>query len=511
MNSHSLMRSAIVDLGSNSVRLVVFEGRERNPVMIFNEKATLRLGSGLDTSKRLNPKGVALAEDVFKRFYAVATTMGADPFVVLATAAVRDAIDGPEFINKLNQWMPNVPIHILTGEEEADYAAAGVLCSIPNADGVVADIGGGSMELVQLCGQQRFNAQTLPLGVIRLMDRSERKVAKAKSIVTKDLKTVEWLDEVKKKNLYLVGGAFRAMAQLYMEYTSYPLSIVHYFTLPYDEAKRMVEWTIEKSKGGLNNNMPTFIHKRLNDLPYAATVLGQLLTRMRPERIIFCAEGVREGWYMRNVVSQSARGQDPQEAAARDISERLGRVKEFPLALMQWTSSLFKDESVTMKRLRWNACLISDSGCHDHPAYRKEESYRRILCMAGMAFDHPTRAFLALATAMRYEAGVEEEFLSSAKKILTHKQFEQAVILGMAFRVAYTLSGNLPSLLLRTRLKVGKKKLTLYFSHHLDAVISDAVTRRLSRLGQLMGLETQLLPDHEDEPKALKAPKASKK
>ncbi|WP_338330672.1 Ppx/GppA family phosphatase, partial [Commensalibacter sp. Nvir] len=488
MSAYSLIRSAIVDLGSNSVRLVVFEGRERNPVIIFNEKATLRLGSGLDTTKKLNPKGVALAEEVLKRFYAIATTMGAKPFIVLATAAVRDATDGEEFINKLHQWMPNVLIRVLSGEEEADYAAAGVLCSIPEAEGLVADIGGGSMELVQISGQEKFKAQTLPLGVIRLTDRSSRKLSNAKTIVAKDLKTVSWLGTVKKKNLYLVGGAFRAMAQLYIEYTSYPLSIVHYYKLSLDEAKRMVEWTIEKSKGSVNN-IPTFVHKRFNDLPYAATVLGQLLMKIKPIEIIFCAEGVREGWYMRNVISESARLQDPQEAAAFEISGRLGRVKEFPLALMQWTDALFKNEDIKLKRCRWNACLISDSGCHDHPAYRKEQAYYRILRTASMAFDHPTRAFLALVTAMRYETRVDESFLTPSKKILTHKQFEQAVILGTAFRLAYTLSGNLPSLLLRTKLKVGKKKLTLFFSHNLDSVISEAVSRRLFRLGQVMGLE----------------------
>lgn len=496
MNARSLIRSAIVDLGSNSVRLVVFEGRGRNPVIIFNEKATLRLGSGLDTTKKLNPKGVILAEEVLKRFYAIATTMGADPFVVLATAAVRDAIDGEVFIQKIHQWMPNTPVHILTGEQEADYAAAGVLCSIPHAEGVVADIGGGSVELVQISEHKYSNAKTLPLGVIRLTDRSERKLSKAKSIVSKDLKTVEWLPEGKKKTLYLVGGAFRAMAQLYIEYTAYPLSIVHYYTLSYDETKRMVEWTIEKSKGGVNN-IPTFIHKRLNDLPYAATVLARILEKMKPSKVIFCAEGVREGWYMRNVMAEAVCYQDPQEAAAVDICERLGRVKEFPMALMKWTSSLFKNEDMAMKRLRWNACLVSDSGCHDHPAYRKEQSYFRILCMSGMAFDHPTRAFLALTIAMRYEAGVDEKFLMPSKQILTHKQFEQAIILGMAFRLAYTLSGNLPTLLLRTQLKLSKKKLTLYFSHHLDAVIGEVVERRLTRLGQSMGVETQLLPDYE--------------
>lgn len=491
----SSVRSAVIDLGSNSVRLVVFEGRGRNPVIIFNEKATLRLGSGLETTKKLNPQGVLLAEDVFKRFYAIATTMKADPFVVLATAAVRDAEDGHEFLQKLQQWMPGVPVQILTGEEEADYAAAGVLCSITDADGVVADIGGGSMELVQVSKQKRYNAQTLPLGVIRLMDRANKKITRANSIAGKDLRAVQWLPETKKKKLYLVGGAFRAMARLYMEYTSYPVCIVHYYTLSYNEAKIMVDWVLFKLKDR-NLNTQMFIHKRLNDLPYAATVLKQLLLIQKPVKIVFCAEGVREGWYMRNVVAEENRKQNPQEAAALDICRRLGRVQEFPAALRKWTDPLFHDEDQDMEQKRWVACLISDCGCHDHPSYRKEQAYYRILRTAGMAFDHQLRAFLALTIAIRYDATMNDKFLMASKKILSPKHYEQAVILGLTLRLAYTLSGNLPNLLLRTRLKVGKKKLTLYYYHHLDAVISEVVSRRLTRLGQIMGLETKLLPDH---------------
>ncbi len=489
------IRSAIVDLGSNSVRLVVFEGKGRNPVIIFNEKATLRLGSGLETTKRLNPQGVFLAEDVFKRFYAIATKMKADPFVVVATAAVRDAEDGQKFLQKIHEWMPNVTVQILSGEQEAEYAAAGVLCSIPNADGIVADIGGGSMELVQIFQKKRYNAQTLPLGVIRLMDRANKKIAKANMIASKDLKAVEWLNEAKKKRLYLVGGAFRAMARLYMEYTSYPIFIVHYYTLSYSKAKEMVDWILLKLKDG-NLNTLASIHKRLSDLPYAATVLKQLLLIQKPVEIVFCAEGVREGWYMRNVIAETYRNQNPQEAAALDICKRLGRVQDFPAALIKWTDSLFNQEEQVMKEKRWVACLISDSGCLDHPEYRKEQAYYRILRMAVMAFDHQMRAFLALTIAIRYDATMNEKFLFASKKILTPKQYEQAVILGLAFRLAYTLSGNIPDLLLRTRLKVGKKKLTLYYFHHLDAVISEAVSRRLTRLGQLMGLETKLMPDH---------------
>lgn len=489
------MRSAIIDLGSNSVRLVVFEGRGRNPVIIFNEKATLRLGSGLETTRKLNPQGVLLAEDVFRRFYVIATTMKADPFVVLATAAVRDAEDGQEFIDRLHQWMPKVTIQILTGEQEADYAASGVLCSIPDAEGIVADIGGGSLELVQVSQQQRYHAQTLPLGVIRLADRSDHKVEKANGIAGKDLKSVKWIPESRKKNLYLVGGAFRALAQLYMEYTSYPLAIIHYYTLSYDEAKRMVEWVLMKFRGK-SLNIAVFNHKRLKDLPYAAAVLKQLLIGMKPVHIVFCAEGVREGWYIRNVMAESNREQDPQKAVAMDICRRLGRVQEFPQALMKWTDSLFRNEDQETRQKRWIACFVSDCGGHDHPAYRKEQAYFKILRMASMAFDHQMRAFLALTVAVRYDATMNDKFLTVSRQILTNKQYEQAVILGLAFRLAYTLSGTMPSLLLRTRLKVGKKKLVLYYFHHLDAVISETVTRRLNRLGQLMGLEIQLLPDH---------------
>src|SRR5690348_1931096 len=91
-------RCGVVDLGSNSVRLVVYEGQSRNPIPIFNEKAVLRLGRGLETSGRLNEQGVAQALTIMHRYHAVARAMSARPFEVLATAAVRDASNGSEFV-----------------------------------------------------------------------------------------------------------------------------------------------------------------------------------------------------------------------------------------------------------------------------------------------------------------------------------------------------------------------------------------------------------------------------
>src|SRR3954454_13827170 len=196
-------RCAVVDLGSNSVRLVVYEGRCRNPVGIFNEKAVLRLGRGLQTTGRLNEDGMGQALTVMHRYQAVPRAMGAHPFEVLATAAVRDARNGPDFVARLQSQMPEVPIRVLSGLEEAEYSAMGVLCGIPSADGVLADIGGGSLELVRLNRGTRGASHTLSLGAIRLAERAAGDPVRARAIADADLATVPWLAEATDRDLYL--------------------------------------------------------------------------------------------------------------------------------------------------------------------------------------------------------------------------------------------------------------------------------------------------------------------
>src|SRR4051812_512968 len=188
-------RCAVVDLGSNSVRLVVYEGHCRNPVAIFNEKAVLRLGRGLQTTGQLNEDGMDQALTVMHRYHAVARAMGAHPFEVLATAAVRDAKNGQDFVARLQSLVPDVPIRILSGLEEAEYSAMGVLCGIPSADGVLADIGGGSLELVRLYKGTRGLSHTLSLGAIRLAERAAGDPVRARAIADADLATVPWLAE----------------------------------------------------------------------------------------------------------------------------------------------------------------------------------------------------------------------------------------------------------------------------------------------------------------------------
>ncbi|WP_291367451.1 Ppx/GppA family phosphatase [Acetobacter sp. UBA5411] len=483
-------RSAVVDLGSNSVRMVVFDGISRNPVSIFNEKAVLRLGRGLTHTGRLNEEGVALAVDVLRRFHAIARGMNADPFEILATAAVRDAANGPEFVASLREIMPDVPIRILSGIEEADHAALGVLCGIPEANGLVADIGGGSLELIRIDSEGRHDANTLPLGVIRLGDRANGDLAAAKAIADAELAGVEWLESMKGRTLYLVGGAFRALARLQIARTSYPLNILHYYTLTPQMAREMTGWLIQSNRKVLER-LPGAPRKRLDDAPFAATVLRRLVKRVSPDRIVFCVDGLREGWYVLNV-APGLQQEDPLEAMARQMCERFGRSTTLPEALFDWISVIFPEESERQKRLRKVACWLSDVGSHDHPEYRAEQTFLRILWMQSGGIDHQARAALALALAVRYEGEVDAGWLAPARALLDADTFTWGLTLGLSLRLAYSLCGGTETLLNGTRLEREKDGLCLYLTSARVAVRGDSVRRRLTRLGQIMGLESRV-------------------
>ena len=485
-------RAAVVDLGSNSVRLVVFEGLGRNPVAVFNEKAVLRLGRGLEASGRLNEEAVVQALQVMQRYNAIARAMGADPFEVLATAAVRDASNGPDFVAELQTRMPGVPIRILSGEQEADFAAAGTICGIPGADGVLADIGGGSLEVVRLARGRRFEAQTLKLGVIRLADRAKQDVERARLLAEQDLATVPWLATAAAPDLYAVGGAWRALARMHIARAGYPLGIVHHYTIAADEARQFTT-TVAEAPRRVLERMAEGSRKRVDDLPYAAVVLRRLLRITGARRVVFSANGLREGWYM-DLLPAEIRDEDPLLAAGHDYARRLGREPDLPPALIAWTAPLFPDEPAVFRRLREAACWMSDIGHRDHPEYRAEQAFLRIFRQPGVGLDHHARAFLGLALALRYEAEPDAAFLAPARQLLTTADQRRAEILGHALRLAYTLSAGTMTLLQATRLDVGST-LTLRLSTGSGVFEGESVTRRLQRLASTLALSAQTRVD----------------
>ncbi len=480
-------RCAVVDLGSNSVRLVIFEGRNRNPVAIFNEKAVLRLGRGLQNTGRLNEEGMAQALTVMHRYHAVARAMGAAPLEVLATAAVRDATNGPDFVAALRARMPGVPIHILSGEQEAEFSSGGVLCGIPSADGILADIGGGSLELVRLDAGQQGPAQTLRLGVIRLAERAGGDPTKARGIAEAELDKVPWLAEGVGRDLYLVGGAWRALARIHMAQTSYPLPLVHHYTIRREEARDLTEVIATAGRRALER-LPAIPRRRIEDLSFAAVTLRRLLRATGVRRVVFSANGMREGWFMRRL-PDDVRAEDPLLAAGRDYARRFARDPHLPLALLDWTEPLFPHETGEPRRLREVACWLSDIGSHDHPEFRAEQAFLRVLRQPGIGMDHHARAFLALAIAMRYEADLDAGFLQPARMLLDVATAHRATVLGFALRLASTLSAGTADLLAGTALRLRGDRLLLRLSEASGVFAGESVLRRLDRLAQELGLE----------------------
>ena len=481
-------RSAVVDLGSNSVRLVVFEGQGRNPAAIFNEKAVLRLGRGLQQTGRLNDDGVAGALTVMDRYAAIARAMRADPFEVLATAAVRDASNGPDFVRALQASLPEVPVRVLSGEQEAGFSAGGLLCGIPEAHGILADIGGGSLEVVHLAGGRVQHAQTLKLGVIRLSDRSGGDVGRARASAEEALAGVPWLAVGEGRDLYLVGGAWRALARIHMEQTGYPLAIVHHYTVGRDEARDLCGVIGSATRRTLER-MPGVSRRRVDDMPFAAVVLRRLLRATGARRVVFSANGLREGWFMQTVATETARGEEPVLAASRDLAQRYGRSEELPPALARWTAALFDGEATEGQKLREAACWMSDIGSQDHPEYRSEQAFFRVLRLPGIALDHHARAFLAMTVALRYEAEPDTLYLNAARMLLDMSTLRRAEILGTGLRLAYTLSGGTPELLAGTSLLRAPGRLTLRLTPGVGVFAGESVTRRLERLAQALGVD----------------------
>ena len=340
---------------------------------------------------------------------------------------------------------------------------------------------------MQLLRGQIGRARTLPLGVLRLSDRAGGDPVRARAITEAQLETVPWLGEGLGRDLYLVGGAWRALARIHMEQTGYPLAIVHHYTLEREEARDLAGVI-----GGANRRtlerLPGVSRRRVDDMPFAAVVLRRLLRATGAARVVFSANGLREGWFMQRVAPDAA-AEPPLLAAGRDLAVRYGRSPDLPPLLYAWTQPLFTDETDEAERLREAACWMSDIGSLDHPEYRAQQAFFRVLRQPGMALDHHARAFLALCLALRYEAEPDMGFLDVARMLLSFGSLRRAEILGTALRLAYTLSGGTPELLACTALAREQGRLVLKLREGTGVFAGESVVRRLDRLGQAMGLD----------------------
>ncbi|NJO55699.1 MAG: hypothetical protein HC834_04305 [Rhodospirillales bacterium] len=451
----------------------------RLPIPIFNEKAQCALGAGMGETGTLNPKGVPLALNALRRFVQLADAMGVERLELVATAAVRDASNGHEFTTEVER-LCGLPVHVLSGAEEARLAAVGLLNGVPGADGVLGDLGGGSLDLVSLDHGNVGSFATLPLGHLRLAEASGGDRAKMLAVLDQEFSTVPWLDGLSGRTIYAVGGSWRALARIMIEQTHHPLHVVDNFAIDFFGALRIADLVSSLSPTTLDR-LSGVDARRLASLPCAAAALAALLQAAKPKEVVFSAYGMREG-QMLELLPADLRFQDPLISACESRVERSGRFALNGRDILDWMTPLFPRETDAERRLRYAACLLSDIGWNEHPDYRAAHAFHRVLRIPYPGLFHPDRAELALAILIRYGGNAEDRMLTQVGSLLDERRLARAQIIGLALRLAYTLSGGVGRLLTPARLKLDKESIVLRVSED-STYQSEAVDRLVQPIG----------------------------
>jgi len=499
-SARALSRVGVVDVGSNSVRLVVFDGAARSPAYFFNEKILCGLGADMARTGQLNPSGRKRALAAIKRFVLLAESMEATPLTAIATAAVREASDGPDFISEVKA-QTGLKIWTIDGKEEARLSAQGVLLGWPEAEGLVCDIGGSSMELA-LVGNGKVGARiTSPLGPLKLTGiPGGKKGLKAhiRSVVQGLAREIG----TKQARLYLVGGSWRAIARVDMERRGYPLHVLHEYEMTPNSVSKTVRFISENDMEQVRQTTGTSA-ERMALVPTAALVLQQLLAVFGPKKISISSYGIREGMLYEQM-PKKLRERDPLIEACRFDERKYARQPGFGKKLFNFITPLFGKMTDQRRRIVMAACLLHDVSWRAHPDYRAEVCFENVTRANLGGLKHHERIALGFALLHRYKNNRTGQFQPMVE-MLSEQELKQAIILGRAMRFGSMLAGAAPETLARLKWRPQKKVLTLTIDPKFVDLFGEIAQARFKALADALGATTEVL--HKKLPAAAKKAK----
>ena len=431
-SARALSRVGVVDVGSNSVRMVVFDGAARSPAYFYNEKIMCGLGKGFVETGRLNTEGRARALAALKRFALLAKGMDIQTLTVVATAATREAEDGPEFQRQVLAET-GLKLWVIDGDEEARLSAQGVLLGWPDAKGIVSDMGGSSMELARIGGGKVGKRLSTPLGPFRLQ-QVEGGPKKLGQHIARILKDAQEQLKSEGERIYLVGGSWRVIARMDMERRSYPLTVLHEYRMTERGLLDTLDWIAANDPGVLRARTGTSA-ERMELVPLACEVLRHMLAVLRPSEIDISAYGIREG-LLYEQMPQMLRERDPLIEAARMAEMTQARIPGFGKKLFEFLTPLFRDATKERTRLIKAACLLHDTTWRAHPDYRAEACFDNATRANLGGLDHPGRVFLGLALLHRYKNSRAGSRMEPLFRLLTEDEMQEAEVLGKAMRFA---------------------------------------------------------------------------
>lgn len=478
----ALKRVGVVDVGSNSIRLVVFDGAARSPAYFYNEKIMAGLGQDMARTGKLNPAGIERGFAALRRFAALARSMNIEPLTCVATAAVREAEDGPAFQARVERET-GLKLHVIDGAEEARLSAQGVLLGWPDARGLVCDIGGNSMELAEVGDGKVGRRATSQLGPFRLQQVPEADLPGHIDAILSGLATTMGTDH---RRLYLVGGSWRAIARLDMERRGYPMTVLHEYRMTPEDAAETVEWiarsdlSVLRAKTGISAS-------RIELVPLASRVLSQMIGMFRPAELNVSSYGIREGLLYEHM-SATLRKRDPLIEAARFTEKQMARLPGFGKKLYQFLLPLFPDMPAERDRLVRAACLLHDTAWRAHPDYRAEACFDNVTRANMAALSHPERVFLGVSLLHRYKNSRAKSPMAPLFSLLDEAELRDAEILGKAMRFGAMFAIDDLSDAGRLVYTPGKR-LELKLTSVGRDLLGEVARSRFKSLGEALGVE----------------------
>ena len=484
---------AVIDIGSNSIRLVMYEREARAPVPMYNEKHLCGLGKGVAKTGMLEQKAVDAALAALRRFRFLVDHAGVGNLHILATAAARETSNGPAFLDEVRDIFGADPL-VLTGEQEAQKSALGIVSSIIDPDGVVGDLGGGSLEMIQVSGRELGEGATYPLGGLRIQDMADGSVKQAMKIARSELENSPQVAALKGKAFYAIGGTWRAFGKLHMSSVGYPLNVMHHYEISAEEA---LEFCRQCMRGDIEEfaGIGAVSKARRSLLPFGAATLHEVLRLGKPDRIVFSTLGVREG-HLYDRLPWDVQMEDPLLSACEELCVLRSRSPRYAHELADWLDTVFEvlqiDENSYEKRLRRAACLLADIGWRAHPDYRGTQSLNIIAHGSFIGIDHAGRAYLAMSNYFRHE-GLSGGNMSVRMRDMSNLHLRSlARMTGAALRLAHAAAGELPGILPRLVVTLENDTATLTLPEDLKILKHDKLRRRFSSFVRLMGYDAQV-------------------
>ena len=476
-----LKRIGIIDIGSNSIRLVVFDGPKRSPLYLYNEKVFFRLGMRSFGGKPFDSETIETVANIIKRYVSICQNMEISKIIMFGTSALREASNSATLVNLIRK-KTDIGVEVISGEKEALYAAQGILLGFPNAEGVICDLGGNSVEFANICKNVVTECKSALLGPLA-MTKLGRKFENLDSYMRKQLLSVIDANINKDKPFFLIGGSWRAIAKIHMQRIKYPLKIIQGYKVKSKKLKKTLKF-IQDSSFLTRRDETNISSERLALLPHSARLLEIIIDELQIKELTFSSFGVREGLIYQNL-NEVEKKKDPLIEAAKFFEKKEARFPKMSKHTFNWISPLYENLPRKTKRVILAATKLHDVAWIAHPDYKTEMCLEIVTRSNISGLSHKERVFLAMILLFRHKAKPEKVFNSKLFKIVPIKKRKIALVIGKGLRLASTFFGE-KNLFDKIDFRLREHEVELYFQSKIDFINGEIVERRIQELNKAL-------------------------